>query len=299
MKKIIYLNNAFIHESQAAISPLDTGYLFGNGLFETIRSYAGCPFLLEEHLSRLRLGLQKLDIPEPQNLQNCSKIIAELITRNHLSQEPGTIKIVVSRGSNPTTDTDKAAPPTLIIMASKLDLAVIKRRQKGMRAQILPWRRDPQNPLLRVKSLNYLENRYGLRQAQKRGFDEGIFLNHDGKLCEGSFSNLFLIRDNTLLTPSLDSGILPGITRNFILKRAEQLHLDCRETPLYPQTIKECDGAFLTSSLMEIAPLIELDKHKFDLSLSSEIRGLLRQSFPLKVITAPETLPGSDGQRRF
>ncbi len=282
MKKIIYLNYGFVPESRAAISPLDTGFLFGEGLFETIRSDDGHPLLLEEHLTRLRLGLQKLDIPEPRNLLQSSEIIAELLITNHLTQTAGTIKIVVSRGASKANRADKAPPPTLMIRATKLDLADIRRRQQGMRALILPWRRDRQNPLLTVKSLNYLENRYGLREAQRRGFDEGIFLNQEGELCEGSFSNLFLIRDKSLLTPPLTAGILPGITREFILETAKRLHLDCQETPIYPKEIKKCDGAFLSSSLMEIAPLIELDKHKFNLDQTSELRTLLQNAFANK-----------------
>ena len=148
-----------------------------------------------------------------------------------------------------------------------------------MRALILPWRRDRRNPLLAVKSLNYLENRYGLQEARKRGFDEAIFLNHEGEFCEGSFSNLFLIRGESLLTPPLTAGLLAGITRAFILQSANLLGLDCREVTLYPKDLKECDGAFLTSSLMEIAPLIELDEHKFDLIRTSKLRNILQKTF--------------------
>ena len=106
-----------------------------------------------------------------------------------------------------------------------------------------------------------------------------VFLNQEGELCEGSFSNLFLIRDNSLLTPPLTAGLLPGITRNFILKSANQLNLGCREVPLYPKDLGECDGAFLTSSLMEIAPLLELDKYKFDADQTAQTRNLLQDAF--------------------
>ena len=279
MNNTIYINDRFIPENEASISPLDTGFLFGEGLFETIRSYHGQPFQLENHLARLRLGLQTLALPEPRNLKQSHTIIAELLTANQLTKKPGTIKIIVSRGTAKLHNTDKILPPTLLIRATELDLESIKQRQQGMRALILPWRRDRQNPLLKVKSLNYLENRFGLQEAHRKGFDEGIFLNHEGEFCEGSFSNLFLIRDKTLLTPPLTAGLLPGITRAFILQTANLLGLDCREVPLYPKDLGECNGAFLTSSLMEIAPLIELDGYKFDLERTSELLNLLQKAF--------------------
>ncbi|MEA1921957.1 MAG: aminotransferase class IV [Pseudomonadota bacterium] len=275
--KTIYINGRFIPENEAAISPLDTGFLFGDGLFETIRTYHGHPFQIDDHLARLRQGLQKLALPEPQNLKQSPAIIAELLGANQLRQKPGVIKLVVSRG-NPETDNPNHTS-TLMIRATDLDVESIKCRQQGMRALILPWRRDRHNPLLAIKSLNYLENRYGLQEARRKGFDEGIFLNQDNELCEGSFSNLFLIRDNRLLTPPLTAGLLPGITRNFIIKSANQLNLGCREMPLYPKDLGECDGAFLTSSLMEIAPLIELDEYKFDADQTAPIRNLLLEVF--------------------
>ncbi|RLB71495.1 MAG: hypothetical protein DRH03_05810 [Deltaproteobacteria bacterium] len=278
----IYINNRFVQEDQATISPLDTGFLFGDGLFETVRSDDAHPFLLDEHLVRLRQSLQTLAIPEPQNLKQSPDIITELLNKNQLNQVASVIKIVVSRGYSGPGSPDKTPPPTFLIKTSKLDLESIKRRHQGMRALILPWRRDQNHPLTTVKSLNYLENRYALRKAQESGFDEGIFLNQSGELCEGSFSNLFLIRDDSLLTPSLTSGLLPGITRNFILQTAKHLHLDCRETSLVMEDLKRCDGAFLTSSLMEIAPLLEIGKYKFDLKQTSKLQNILREAFKKK-----------------
>ncbi len=282
MKKLIYIDGSFMPENRAAISPLDAGFLFGEGLFETIRTYHGQPFLLDDHLARLRQGLQKLAIPEPQNLQQSPAITSELLVANRLTQEPGVIKLIVSRGNTEIGNPDKTLAPTLVIRATKLDLESIRRRQQGMRALLLPWCRDRQNPLLAVKSLGYLENRYGLNEAHRKGFDEGIFINQEGELCEGSFSNLFLIRGESLLTPPLTAGLLPGITRAFILNTAKQLHIDCQETPLYERDLKKCDGAFLTSSLMEMAPLIELSGHKFNPDKTSKLLNTLQEAFRKK-----------------
>ena len=282
MQQLIFINGRFIPENQASISPLDAGFLFGDGLFETIRTYHGHPFLIDEHLARLRLGLQKLAIPEPQNLEQSPAIITKLLSANQLTRKTSVIKLVVSRGNTEINNLDKTLLSTLMIRATELDLESIRRRQQGMRAQILPWRRDRRNPLLTVKSLNYLENRYGLQEARRRGFDEGIFLNQEGELCEGSFSNLFLIRDESLLTPPLTAGLLPGITRAFILQTASRLNLACREMALYPKDVETCDGAFLTSSLMELAPLLELGEHRFDLKQTTKIRSLLLEVFKEK-----------------
>lgn len=275
MKTQIYINGEILPEDQAQISPLNPGFLFGEGLFETIRADEGLPFLLPEHLERLRASLGHLNIELPTEFDQIPSICLDLLSANQLNLEATTIKLICSR-----TNLENLSPTNLTITTSRLDLEGIRKRQRGIKAQLIPWCRDRKNPLLTLKSLNYLENRYALQAAKRQGFGEGIFLNQEGELCEGTYSNLFFIKEECLLTPPLNAGILPGTTRAFILKKALQIGIKCQETPLLPEDLKHCSGAFLTSSLMHLAPIIELNKINFDPKLTAPIRQRLLQLFP-------------------
>lgn len=275
----IAINGEIISEDKARISPNNPGFLFGEGLFETIRADDGVPFLLTKHLLRLRSGLKYLNIEAPTSLNRADNLITQLLKANRLTKKSSVIKIICSR--NPQIGVDAAPKPaaSLIITTTELDLKEIKSRQAGIRADIIPWERNCNNPLLALKSLNYLENRYALQMAKRDGFSEGIFLNQKGELCEGTFSNLFLIRGNRLLTPPLTAGILPGITRAFILEKAPAVGIEVCETPLFPDDIETCSGAFITSSLMHLSPLLKLGRNQFDLKKTNALRKILMKFF--------------------
>ncbi|NIA20107.1 MAG: hypothetical protein GWP07_06735 [Xanthomonadaceae bacterium] len=253
---IIFLNNRYMSMTQAAVSPFDSGFMYGDGVFETIRLYEGTPFMLDLHQQRLEQGLRLLDIPKPTMIEKLPDIISHLGSRNHLQNTQGMSRIMISRGQKPSN-------PTCVVQATALDMEAIKDRQLGMQAIILPWKRDAANPLLQIKSMNYLENIYGRKMASQQGADEGIFLNQDGELCEGTYSNLFLVGDNFIVTPPVEAGLLPGITRRAIIDCCRMAGIDCREDRLIPADISLFQGGFLSSSLMELAPLKSLGTHHF------------------------------------
>ncbi|HIE07213.1 MAG TPA: hypothetical protein EYP64_04140 [Desulfarculaceae bacterium] len=279
MKTYIYIDGAVIPENEAAISPFSPGFLFGEGLFETLRADTGLIFMLPEHLERMRAGLKMLNLQIPTDFDQIAAVSTELLTKNRLLHKTATIKLICCARNLEHKTSSLKVSTTLIIRVTELNLDEIGERQRGMRALILLWRRNRSNPLLAIKSLNYLENRYGLKEAVRTGFDEGIFLNQEGELCEGTFSNLFLIRQRTLLTPPLNAGILAGTTRDFILRKARQAGIECQEMPLLADDLKNCDGAFLTSSLMRLAPLTEVDQKTFNLEKSATLRRQLLDFF--------------------
>ena len=253
---LIFLHNRFMPASQAAVSPFDPGFMYGDGVFETIRLYQGTPFRLDLHRQRLERGLKLLDIPKPAMIDKLPDIISSLVSRNHLQNTQSTGKIMISRGLG----TDN---PTCIIQTTALDMKTIKKRQEGMTAIILPWKRDAKNPLLQIKSMNYLENIQGRKMASQQGADEGVFVNQQGELCEGTFSNLFLVADDCIVTPPVEAGLLPGITRTIIIDCCRMVGIDCREELLTMADIPSFQGGFLTSSLMELAPLKSLGSQHF------------------------------------
>ncbi len=253
---IIFLNNCYLAATQAAVSPFDPGFMYGDGVFETIRLYQGTPFMFDLHQQRLEQGLKLLDIPKPIMIDKLKDIIVQLGAHNHLQNTQGMLRIMISRGQRTTN-------PTCVVQATALDMKAIKNRKQGMKAIILPWKRDAANPLLQIKSMNYLENIYGRKMANQQGADEGIFLNQNGELCEGTFSNLFLVGDNFIVTPPVEAGLLPGITRKAIIDCCRLVGIDCKEEQLTPADISQFQGGFLSSSLMELAPLKSLGTHHF------------------------------------
>lgn len=269
---VIFLNNRYIRATQAAVSPFDPGFMYGDGVFETIRLYQGVPFMLDLHQQRLKQGLKLLAIPKPTMIDKLQEIIARLGSQNRLQNVQGRCKIMISRGQESTK-------PTCIVQATTLDMKAIKERQQGMKAVILPWKRDAGNPLLHIKSLNYLENIYGRKVANQQGAHEGIFLNQKGELCEGTFSNLFLVGDNFMVTPPVEAGLLPGITRKAIIDCCRLVGIDCREDRLVPEDISRFHGGFLSSSLMELAPLKSLGPHHFSPDRVMDIHQLLTDAY--------------------
>ncbi|MBN2232986.1 MAG: aminotransferase class IV [Deltaproteobacteria bacterium] len=291
-----------------SVSPSAAAFLYGEGVFETVRLYRGRPFRLQEHLRRLEHGLKVLEISPPAALAEAGDIIAALAQRNI----PGTIdamaRLVVGAGAaagnragtgspgQPRSGGGEMAahgitaataggirtpetPPIFVVQVQPLDTAAIRRRQEGMTAMTLPWRRDAVNPLLKIKSLSYLENRHGLRLARRAGADEGVFINRNGDVTEGTFSNLFFIRGEAIVTPAPDAGLLPGITRLTIIELAQKLGLDCREAAVPDAALPEFDGAFLTSSLTEIAPLTAIDTGRYDPARTAALRQRLLAAY--------------------
>ena len=254
---VIFQDNRYISAARAVISPFDPGFMYGDGVFETIRLYQGIPFKLNLHRQRLERGLEVLGIPKPEMVDKLPDIINHLSSRNHLQNIQGMVRIMISRGQ-------EATGPTCIIQAVPLDTKAVRQRQQGMKTIVLPWKRDPQNPLLAIKTMNYLENRHGRELAARQGADEGIFLNFNNELCEGTFSNLFLVGKDSIVTPPVEAGLLPGITRKIIIDCCRQEGIVCREEKIPFDRLPSFKGGFLSSSLMELAPLENLGPCQFN-----------------------------------
>jgi len=253
---IVYLNGSLVPRDKAAVSVLDYGFLFGYGLFETMRAYQGQVFLLDRHLSRLEAAAARLDIPVAA--PELAKAVAAVIKANGLSS--ARVRLAVSKGEGRLTpDPDSCKKATALVMGEPYRPYPARIYRNGLRAVTASYRRNSQSPLSGLKTSNYLENILARREAKKTGADEALLLNEKGTLAEASMSNLFLAKDSILMTPDLSSGILPGITRGVVLELAAKLGIKAVETEIPPEAIFEADEAFLTNSLIEIMPLVEVD----------------------------------------
>ena len=255
MDEIIYLNGSLVPIDQANISALDYGFLYGYGLFETMRSYAGNIFLLDRHLERLSCAAKTIGISLKE--LNIKEGVMETLKVNKLGD--ARIRITVSAGRGTIVpNPDSCTEPTVLIFATHLQSYSEQVYNRGYKAIISNIRRNSQSFLSSVKSANYLESIIAKQEAKRAGMDEALFLNDRGLLAEASMSNIFLVKNNLLRTPSISNGILPGITRETVLQLASKLRIRANEDDIELAELLQSQEAFLTNSLIEIMPLVSV-----------------------------------------
>lgn len=241
----VYLNGQ-ITGSESLNEVLEPGFLFGWGAFETLRAYQSKPLFLDEHISRLSSSLELLELEKPN--VDFKEIIKELIKENDLDN--AYIRISVYK---------KRKQTGLIVYVSNFAYYPDETYQKGFSTVTSVHYLDTKGLSWRVKSLSYLEKRLAWYQAQKEKKDETLIHNSQGYIVGGSRSNLFLLKDKRVIIPSRDCGIFEGITMQKIIKIIEAKKLDVIEKAINLDDVFNCDEAFLTSSLLEVMPLVECD----------------------------------------
>ena len=246
----IYLNGELVQQETATVSALDRGLLYGYGLFETMRSYGGRVFRLEEHYQRLCRGAERVGIEAPFSLADLVGATKEVLQRNGL--EDARVRLMLTAGA-------EGAAGSVILLAREVTEYPRQLYRRGMSALVTSVRRNETSPLSGVKSLNYLENLLVREDARRQGVDEAILLNTRGLVAEGSASNVFLVLDGRLVTPNLSSGCLAGVTRQAVLELAAESGLEVIETDVELAAFEDASEAFLTGSVMEVMPLTRLD----------------------------------------
>jgi len=258
MEELVYLNGSLLPRSQAHISVFDHGFLYGYGLFETMRAYHGKIFLLERHLNRLLSASQFLGLGSKLNAAELGRACRDTLAANSL--ENARLRLTVSRGEvNSFPGPGVGNNPTVLVTASDYSPPPPETYAKGFRAGVASFPRYSQSPILRLKSTNYLLNIRARLEAEAAGLDESLFLNEHGCITEGSISNVFLVTPaSSLVTPPVESGLLPGITRQVVMELADSLGIDAVESEVKLTDLRQFEEAFLTNSLIEIMPLIEV-----------------------------------------
>ncbi|HHL40644.1 MAG TPA: branched-chain amino acid aminotransferase [Deltaproteobacteria bacterium] len=249
-----YVNGEMVPAEKAAVSVFDRGFLYGDGLFETMKAYDGRVFLFREHMERLRRGAVALGI-STSPLKGLRRAAAELMERNGLVRGEARLRVTLTRGvfdggHGPVGRTR----PTVVLTAGALDDGALSRlRRRGVRAVLASV---PAPPLAAFKTLNYLPCVMAKAGARRAGAFEALFTTADGRLTEGTSTNLFIARDGTLLTPPPESGLLPGITRRAVMEMAGEAGISVVEADLRSRDLYEADEAMLTNSIIEVVPLV-------------------------------------------
>lgn len=255
---MIFFGDRLVAPQAARLDPADRGFTLGDGLFETLRAYAGRPFRLDAHLARLERGATELGIPLPLERRRIAAAVTETLAANDLTSDDAAIRITLSRGPGARGLLPPDEPrPTLMITVAAYQPAA----PRASSAIIAGVPRNEHSPLSRLKALSYLDNVLAQREAAEGGADEAILLNTAGRLAGGARANLFVVRGRSLLTPPVSEGVLPGIARAEVLALARALAIQAHETPLERDAIADADEAFLSNSLIEIAALDRIDGH--------------------------------------
>ncbi|WP_256762294.1 aminodeoxychorismate lyase [Cohnella sp. WQ 127256] len=257
--KYLY-NGQLIDRNEAVISAFDHGFLYGMGLFETFRTYDGRPWLLEEHAKRLTKGCELLGINYKPDLSRMKEAIASLLASNDLTE--GYIRWSVSAGEGVIgLPSEVYEQPNEIVYAKEL-AADDPSDRKGKTVRLLQLPRSTPEGDIRLKSFHYMNNinaKRELNSAGARPGTEGLFLNHEGYLVEGMVSNVFWISDGVLYTPALSTGLLEGITREYVLTLAQEMGIKT-EQGLYPwDKLLYADEVFITNSIQEIVPVTKVE----------------------------------------
>ena len=246
----MYLNGELVQQETAKVSALDRGLMYGYGVFETMRSYGGRVFRLEEHYQRLCRGAERVGLEVPFSLADLVGVAKGVLQRNGL--EDARVRLTLTAGA-------EGAAGSVILLAREVTEYPRQLYGRGMSALVASMRRNETSPLSGVKSLNYLDNVLAREEARRQGADEAILLNTRGLVAEGSASNVFLVVDGRLVTPDLSSGCLAGITRQAVLELATAAGLEAVESEVELSAFGVASEAFLTGSVMEVMPLTRLN----------------------------------------
>jgi branched-chain amino acid aminotransferase len=252
------VNGEITPAEEARVSVLDNGFTFGDAVYETLRTYGGRPFHLDRHLERLRRSAQRLAIPLPAG-DALARDLDALLARAANSESY--IRIIVSRGRGDISyHFDRVKGPTVVMVVKPLAPFPASYHTEGVPVIISSVRRNSPRALdPAIKSNNLLNNILAIREGQAKGAFEPVMLNEIGEVAETASANVFLVKGGTLLTPPLDAGILPGVTRQLVLELAAGLALPVREEPVSVKDLLAADEVFITSTLKEVLPVATID----------------------------------------
>lgn len=259
---LIYLNGKMVEKENAKVSVFDHGLLYGDGVFEGIRSYSGLVFKLDEHIDRLYESAHTIMLRIPLTKEKMSQAVIATLKANKLRD--AYIRLVVTRGPGDLgLDPRKCNTPTIFIIADRITLYPERFYRDGLKIITVPTQRNiPEALNPGIKSLNYLNNILAKIEAINSGVEEAIMLSHLGYVAECTGDNIFIVKDRALITPPPYVGILKGITRQAVMDAAKKARIAVREDVLTRHDVFNADECFLTGTACEIIPVVEVDSRK-------------------------------------
>jgi branched-chain amino acid aminotransferase len=284
----VYIDGTYCPKSEAKISVYDHGLLYGDGVFEGIRSYDGVVFRLKEHIDRLYNSAKAIMLEIPLSKEEMIEAMLVTLRKNDLKN--AYIRLLVTRGVGDLgLDPRKCPKPSVIIITEPLlQLYSIEKREKGL-SMIISWvRRDPVDATTHeIKSLNYLNSILSKIEANNLGVDEALILDHRGFICEATGENLFMVKGKVIVTPPQSSGSLPGVTARAVGELIQKLGFTLVEREITPAELYGADEAFLSGTAAEIMPVREVNKRTIGSGRMGPVTRKLLEEFN-KVVRDPK-----------
>jgi branched-chain amino acid aminotransferase len=264
MAATVSVNGRITGEQDAVISIFDHGFLYGEGVYETLRTYNGRPFLYERHMRRLRRSAQMIVLDVPFTDAELAAQIQETTAAAKLGSAEAYIRVLLTRGIGELTYDPQATPrPSVVIIVKANVEPAAEAFEKGVKVCLSPIvRNHPQSLNPMIKSNNLLNNALAMQEALRRGGTEAIMRNHRGELTECTQSNVFVVKNGAALTPPIDAGLLPGITREFMFEVGRDVGVPVREQVLRDDDLFAADECFLTSTTKEAVPIVQVDDRR-------------------------------------
>jgi branched-chain amino acid aminotransferase len=287
MATYVNVNGRIVDREHAVVSVFDHGFLYGEGVYETLRTYNGQPFLFDRHMRRLRNSAGMIALPIPLADREIEARFFETLNAADLRGGPGQeayIRLMVTRGVGDLSYDPSVCPTSSLVVIVKPQIDPPPEAfERGVRVGLVSTVRNHPgsvNPL--IKSNNLLNNAIAMQEAFRRGCYEGVMRNYRGELAECTTANIFVVKGRTALTPPLDAGLLPGITRGFLFEIGAQRNVQVRESVLKDEDLFGADEAFLTSTTREIVPIVRVDDRKIGSGTPGPVTQTLLEGFRQK-----------------
>ena len=260
LRGAVYVNGVIKPAAEASVPVYDHGFLYGEGVYETLRTYNRVPFLFDRHTRRLRSSSAHLHLDVPFTDEQLEQWIGDTVDAAGEMDE-AYIRVLLTRGVGELNYDPKSTPrPSLVIIVKPFEEPPARVFNEGIRVALVPILRNHPgsvNPL--IKSNNLLNNALAMQEAYRRGAEEGLMSNYRGELSECSQSNFFIVRGGAALTPASQAGLLEGITRAFLFEVGKDVGVDVRAETLFPADLASADEAFITSTTRELSPVTRID----------------------------------------
>jgi branched-chain amino acid aminotransferase len=286
MAATVNVNGRVSDQEHAVISVFDHGFLYGEGVYETLRTYNGQPFLFERHMRRLRRSADMLALSVPLADPQIDARFRETMAAAGLpaGAREAYIRILVTRGIGELTYDPAATPiPSVVVIVKPHVDPPRDVFERGVKVSLVPIVRNHPgtvNPL--IKSNNLLNNALAMQEAFRRGGYEGVMRNYKGELAECTQSNLFIVKNGEALTPPIDAGLLPGITREYLFEVGAEAGIPVREAVLHDADLFGADESFLTSTTREVMPIVQVDDRTIGAGTPGQVTLALLDAFRRK-----------------
>lgn len=274
MTEKVYLNGEIVDLSKAAVTVSNPSLLHGVGLFETLRAYDGRAFLLQRHIERMANSARHFDMPVLEMMEQIPDAVAALLAANGLKN--ARIRFTVM----PPGAQDENERPTLLVAAQETAGYPTALYERGMTVQLnTRWRQSNLDPLAGHKTTSYFSRLLALRDAQAAGCGEGLWFTPENRLAQGCISNVFIVKEGGLRTPSLDTPVVPGITREVAIELAARAGIKVEQTALTVHDLLDADEVFLTNAVMQIMPVTRIERKALGNEKPGPITGQLQKAY--------------------